>query len=201
MSFSEHKSLKEVRDITNDIVREYEAAEVAKQLQIAPTTVRKYSQLFEKISEDKEYYKREPNTQQRKYSEENISEFQEVIKLKDQEGLALEKAIQKVVGKGDTATQTGYRHENMSTQMEIQRYVASVNDKVEGMQQEIASLKNLIEVQAEAFQQLAKESNRLNNTIEKLAAENEKQQLLLQEKEQTDSKEKDKSWLARLFKK
>ena len=64
----------------------------AKRLGIAATTLRKYSNLIEKISENKHYFKRD-SSNSRLYTQVDISVLKRVITLKKHPDFSLEKSI------------------------------------------------------------------------------------------------------------
>lgn len=168
-------------------------SKAAKQLGIAPATLRKYANMIEKQDSDKEYFMRDENNR-RLYSKEDITLIERILSLKVSEGITLENAIDKALGKGDTSIKTGGDTEDGSA---TQSDMSVLYDVIKQQQEQLDQYKDLAE-------HLAKSNIQLSADLEKaIGSLNETNTKLLEYKEEQEQIEPEKkgNFLSRLFKK
>lgn len=161
-----------MKDITEKTTELYKPSIVAKRLQIAEPTLRKYCLLIEQELKDPNYFLRDSN-KQRLLLEEQISVLEEILRLKREQGLTVQEAVTFALYQADT-----------SVTNDISAITASVTD-VTATNLPIKILKELmvtIEDQSNKIDNLVEENKDYKEQFELLKKENEEQNKLLLEK-------------------
>ena len=165
-----------MKDITEKTTELYKPSIVAKRLQIAEPTLRKYCLLIEQELKDPNYFLRDSN-KQRLLLEEQISVLEEILRLKREQGLTVQEAVTFALYQADT-----------SVTNDISAITASVTDvsaDVTATNLPIKVLKELmvtIEDQSNKIDNLVEENKDYKEQFELLKKENEEQTTLLLEK-------------------
>lgn len=121
-------------------------SQVAKNLDISVTTLRKYSLIVEKVTENVSYFARSGN--KRIYTQKNISDFKEMISLNKKNKINLEIAAGKVFGSEVTDNSPKKFSDKEARQ------------KISALEKELKKVK---EENSKLRKKLAKNSNKENN--------------------------------------
>ena len=163
----------------------------AKQLGVAPATLRKYANIIEKLGSDKDYFMRDENDR-RLYSKEDVTLIEHIIKLKKAEGVTLEKAIEQSLKENNESHETS-SDTNVGSVLDSDLSV--LYDIVSKQQDQLNQYKELAESLAQNNIQL---SNNLENAISELKQANTE---LIEYKEDQQTTEKKAGFFSRLFNK
>lgn len=90
-------------DKDNDFIEYISPNIAAKKIGIAPTTLRKYSSLIEKLKNDSTYFERNSNNS-RLYSRKDIATVKRIISLKKRPNSSLENAVEQALRENDVAS-------------------------------------------------------------------------------------------------
>lgn len=165
-----------MKDITDKTIELYKPSVVAKRLQIAEPTLRKYCLLIEQELEDPSYFLRDSN-KQRLLLEEQIAVLEEILRLKREQGLTVQGAVTFALYQADT-----------SVTNDISAITASVTDvsaDITATNLPIKVLKELmltIEDQSNKIDNLVEENKNYQEQFEVLKKENKQQNKLILEK-------------------
>lgn len=163
----------------------------AKQLGVAPATLRKYANIIEKLGSDKDYFMRDENDR-RLYSKEDVTLIEHIIKLKKAEGVTLEKAIEQSLKENNESHETS-SDTNVGSVLDSDLSV--LYDIVSKQQDQLNQYKELAERLAQNNIEL---SNNLENAIGELKQANTE---LIEYKEDQQTTEKKAGFFSRLFNK
>ena len=154
-----------MKDITEKTTELYKPSIVAKRLQIAEPTLRKYCLLIEQESKDPNYFLRDSN-KQRLILEEQIAVLEEILRLKREQGLTVQEAVTFALYQADT-----------SVTNDISAITASVTDVSAG----ITATNLPIKVLKELMVTIEDQSNKIDNLVEENKEYREKFETLRKE--------------------
>lgn len=139
-----------MKDITEKTTELYKPSIVAKRLQIAEPTLRKYCLLIEQELKDPNYFLRDSN-KQRLLLEEQISVLEEILRLKREQGLTVQEAVTFALYQADT-----------SVTNDISAITASVTD----VSADVTATNLPIKVLKELMVTIEDQSNKIDNLVE-----------------------------------
>lgn len=163
----------------------------AKQLGIAPATLRKYANMIEKLDSDKEYFMRDENDR-RLYSKEDVTLIKHILELKKSDSITLESAMVKAL---DKTTKTDETSSETTEYSALPSDPSALYDIISKQQDQLDQYKELAERLAQNNIQL---SNDLENAIGELKQANTE---LIEYKEDQQVPEKKAGFFSRLFNK
>lgn len=140
-----------MKDITERTTEVYKPSVVAKRLQIAEPTLRKYCLLIEQELKDPNYFLRDSN-KQRLLLEEQIVVLEQILRLKREQGLTVQEAVTFALYQADTSVTDN-----------ITAITASVTD----ITADVTATNLPIKVLKELVVTIEDQSNKIDDLVEK----------------------------------
>lgn len=165
-----------MKDITERTTELYKPSSVAKRLQIAEPTLRKYCLLIEQELKDPNYFLRDSN-KQRLILEEQIAVLEEILRLKREQGLTVQEAVTFALYQADTSV-TNDISAVTSSVTDISADVTATNLPIKVLKELMVT----IEDQSNKIDSLVEQNKEYREQFEKIKKENTEQNKLLLEK-------------------
>lgn len=138
-------------------------SQVAQELNISVTTLRKYSLIVEKVTENASFFARTSN--RRNYSQTNVADIKQMLLLNKRDNLNLEVAAKQVFNPEAIVEETT----NVTTDEKLQQEIVSLKNELKKLQQENSELRN----------KLAKSTEKVSDSDEKAEKDRKYEEMLV----------------------